>query len=101
MFKPHRKIHLNYTIIYRFSLVLMFFIFSASLSYWNTSSIRDNQEQVTKTHQIILDLEKLMSLAKDAETGQRGYVITGNDNYLEPYNHAIASIAPQIAHIKE
>ncbi|MGZ5084176.1 MAG: CHASE3 domain-containing protein, partial [Usitatibacter sp.] len=33
-------------------------------------------------------LEKVLSDAKDAETGQRGYLLTGNPRYLEPYDTA-------------
>lgn len=35
---------------------------------------------------------QLFSLLQDAETGERGFVITGNENYLEPYHHATRQI---------
>jgi len=34
-----------------------------------------------------------MSVVKDAETGQRGYLLTGNESYLEPFVSADASIS--------
>lgn len=37
------------------------------------------------TYEINIQLEKLMSALKDAETGQRGYIITRNNRYLAPY----------------
>ena len=43
-----------------------------------------------------VSLERIISLAKDAETGQRGYIITGEAAYLEPYNGAIATIDEQV-----
>ncbi len=36
-----------------------------------------------------LDLERLLTHLQDAETGQRGYILTGKDEYLEPYSQAI------------
>ncbi len=37
-------------------------------------------------------LNALLSLLKDAETGQRGYLLTGDERYLEPYEDAIAAL---------
>jgi CHASE3 domain sensor protein len=37
-------------------------------------------------------LESSLSTLKDAETGQRGYLITGDETYLQPYNEGIAGI---------
>jgi signal transduction histidine kinase len=39
-----------------------------------------------------LHLERFMSLLKDLETGQRGFVITGRDEYLEPYRAAVMGL---------
>lgn len=44
------------------------------------------------THQEIESLERVISAFKDAETGQRGFILTGDDRYLEPYNSAIIDI---------
>jgi signal transduction histidine kinase len=38
---------------------------------------------------------------KDAETGQRGYIITGRDDYLQPYQEATAQINDQIAELRQ
>jgi methyl-accepting chemotaxis protein len=38
-----------------------------------------------KSYQVELETQRLLSNVKDAETGQRGFVITGSDSYLEPY----------------
>ena len=45
-------------------------------------------ERVTHTLQVIEQLETLQSNTKDAETGQRGYLLTGEERYLEPYTTA-------------
>src|SRR4051812_27240021 len=37
-------------------------------------------------------LQSLLINLDDAETGTRGYVITGNESYLQPYNNALKQI---------
>src|SRR5262249_20608491 len=41
-------------------------------------------------------LEEALSLLKDAETGQRGFLITGEEGYLKPYDDAVAALGPQL-----
>ncbi|WP_395820531.1 CHASE3 domain-containing protein [Archangium minus] len=43
---------------------------------------------VAHSHQVINGLERVLSSAKDAETGHRGYILTGNESYLAPYIEA-------------
>src|SRR5215831_11869573 len=40
-------------------------------------------------------IQRLVSLLKDAESGQRGYLITGDVRYLEPYHAALPDIAAE------
>ena len=46
----------------------------------------------THTYQVIHELGELLSSLKDAETGQRGFIITGAPQYLEPYRASLAKI---------
>ena len=48
----------------------------------------ENAFQVAHTHQVLEDLEGRHVPAKDAETGQRGFLLTRKDPYLEPYDNA-------------
>lgn len=47
---------------------------------------------VEHTHTVLTNLESVVSLLKDAETGARGYVITGEERYLDPYVKALNEI---------
>lgn len=51
---------------------------------------------VQHTWQVILQVEKAMSSAKDAETGHRGYLITGDEAYLQPYHAALAELPVEL-----
>ncbi|MGX8008142.1 CHASE3 domain-containing protein [Mesorhizobium sp. ORM8.1] len=46
-------------------------------------------------------LSGLLSLAQDAETGQRGYLLTGEKSYLQPYEHAVETLPALLARIDE
>ena len=54
--------------------------------YQNASRIR------TRTHQILTLLERLTSTIRDAESGQRGFLLTGKTSYLGYYESALTSI---------
>lgn len=43
---------------------------------------------VSHTDSVLIEREKLLSALKDAETGARGYVLTGRPEFLEPFNDA-------------
>ncbi|MFC3711116.1 PAS domain S-box protein [Sphingoaurantiacus capsulatus] len=58
-----------------------------------------SSEAVESSYQQIVAAEKLLSLAQDIETGQRGYLITGNPEFLRPYAEASASIGTQLTRL--
>lgn len=43
-----------------------------------------------------LNLQSVLSLLTDAETGQRGYLLTGRDSYLAPYRNALLRVPPTL-----
>jgi PAS domain S-box-containing protein len=58
----------------------------------------ENQNWVTHTHQVLFELSQTELLISDAETGQRGFLYTGDSKYLVSYESAILRVEP---HIKE
>jgi methyl-accepting chemotaxis protein len=83
-----------------FSLAGLVIVVIAAVSYQNTADLIDNNGSVEHTYQVRENLATLLSELKDAETGQRGYLITGNDTYLEPYNSAIQDIYGTLAAVQ-
>lgn len=71
------------------------------LTYRNTRQLQEDAAWVAHTHEVRTCLQNLLSLAVDAETGQRGYVITGEQRYLEPYHTATAALDQQLARGRE
>jgi methyl-accepting chemotaxis protein len=80
-----------------FGLSALTLVVVAVVSYRNANLLIENDALVERSHQIRLQLADLLSELKDAETGQRGYVITGDDNYLEPYKRALTGIDVTLA----
>jgi len=52
----------------------------------------DFNDAVEKGQRIRLAANETMTLSVDAETGQRGFLLTGQPQYLEPYNNAMARL---------
>jgi CHASE3 domain sensor protein len=75
-----------------FSLTLVILLVIGVVSYRNTTSFIETAHRVEHTHEVMTILERVFSLLKDAQRGSRGYVITGEEDYLEPYQEAIEKI---------
>jgi PAS domain S-box-containing protein len=69
--------------------------------YISTQSLIKNSDLVIHTHEVMEDLETVLSLLKDAESGQRGFVLTGQDQYLNPYHHIAGRIKERLATVTE
>ena len=72
-------------LLYGLGTALILLFFSSFASYFSIKTLIDNSQMVRKSNQIIKDLDNVFSLVKDAETGQRGYLLTGDQVFLEPY----------------
>jgi PAS domain S-box-containing protein len=72
-------------------VVLILFAMGFS-SYWQWIQIRDTRAQALHDRELLTITDQLISQVKDAETGQRGYLLTGSEEYLAPYTKAIALI---------
>lgn len=58
-------------------------------------SLLDANQSVEQSFALITATQAMFSSLQDVETGQRGYVLTGTDSYLEPYERARARLANQ------
>jgi signal transduction histidine kinase len=60
-------------------------------AWWALQSVRTlatNADSLAHSWQVVHQVERVLGSAVNAETGERGYLITGMDNYLEPYTTA-------------
>ena len=69
-------------------------------SYLLIRMLLADRAPVEHTHRVLDDLSGLQSLLQDAERGQRGYVITGDDSYLRPYDQAVPQIGQTLSQLR-
>jgi CheY-like chemotaxis protein/CHASE3 domain sensor protein len=75
-----------------FMAAVVAIVLVAGLSYGALHGSLDSARRVTHTLEVSEQLQALLSTLQDAETGQRGFVLTGDENYLEPYTNAKAAL---------
>jgi signal transduction histidine kinase/CheY-like chemotaxis protein len=68
----------------------------AAISWWHLTELMAEGRMLTSVRD---DTDGILKSLLDAETGTRGYVITGNTNYLEPFFLATNNITPQFDHL--
>ncbi|MHC5598082.1 MAG: response regulator [Nostoc sp.] len=84
-----------------FGLALAILVLIGTISYQSTQALIDTSKKLDNTQLTINNLQELLSNIKDAETGQRGYILTKQDAYLKPYQKAIAKLAPEIKELRK
>jgi CheY-like chemotaxis protein/CHASE3 domain sensor protein len=94
-----RALGLDPVVAFSLAGAIVFFLISGALAYFNLQSLRDNNLKIVHSHEVIIALDELLSSTQDAETGQRGYLLTNNARYLEPYNSALLVIPPRLDEI--
>lgn len=85
-----RKIGAGFTLAVVTSLII------AIVAFRNTRALIDTARLVDHTHEMLYRLEHILSSSKDVQSGERGYVITGLESYLEPYNEAVARLDDEV-----
>ena len=68
-----------------FGVSLLILILTSVASYVSIESLLKSSDLVDQSNQVIQKLEYTLTVMKDAETGQRGYLLTGYDEFLEPF----------------
>jgi methyl-accepting chemotaxis protein len=74
-----------------FGLVIVIFVIVGGLSYQSFNRQSEDARWVAHTHEVIAALAELLTNLIDAETGQRGFIITGEESYLAPYTRGAAA----------
>jgi PAS domain S-box-containing protein len=72
-----------------FAIALASLALIGAVAYYSIVRAREDSTWVTRTHDVVNGLESLLATLSDAESGQRGYIITGDESYLEPYTRAV------------
>ncbi len=96
-----RGLGLDPVVAFSLAGAIVFFLISGTFAYINLKTLRENTEAIVHSHEVIITLDELLSSTQDAETGQRGFLLTNNERYLDPYNAALDTIPAKIQEIGE
>lgn len=86
---PRRGIVRRFAIIASMTLVLV----AVAASLYMVRTVDSQLADIAKTYEIRRQARELMLAVVDAETGQRGYLITRDAAYLDPYNVAVGNLS--------
>ena len=82
-------------------IVLILLAATTIISYDNSRELIESANWIVHTEEVKVTLEEILVRLIDAETGQRGFIITGEEHYLEPYNIALLEIDGKIEYLRE
>lgn len=80
---------------------MLILVVISAFSYYTIKNLLESRELVGHSNLIILKLEKSISLMKDAETGQRGFLLTDREEFLQPYQGAYQKAAALIKDVQQ
>ncbi|KXX70921.1 CHASE3 domain-containing protein [Flammeovirga sp. SJP92] len=103
MAKTQNSNSLNITtqILIGFAIVTISVIVSIYISHINSNKIIKSADWVVHTQEVLTQLGNIEALLVDLETGQRGYLITGKLEYLEPFINSKKVIYQELTSIRE
>ncbi len=94
------KFTLQTKILGGFIVCCMTLIIVAITSFRNSKKFIDANEWVNHTHEVLYELGQILISSLEAETGARGFVITGKEEYLAPFISSRNSLTTQINEVK-
>lgn len=75
-----------------FSVSSILLIASLIASFFSTQKLISNSKLVNHTNEVLIEAENIISYIKDAETGQRGFIITLDEIFLQPYTGSYSKV---------
>ncbi|HEX6773002.1 MAG TPA: CHASE3 domain-containing protein [Acidobacteriaceae bacterium] len=72
-------------------------------AWWAIQAVRtvaDNAYQLAHSWQVVHQVERVLASAVDAETGERGFLISGQDSYVEPFIAAQRDLPSELDHLQ-
>ncbi|WP_033339615.1 methyl-accepting chemotaxis protein [Catenuloplanes japonicus] len=84
-----------------FAVPLVVLCIVGTLAYRNTDTLETTSGWVSHTYQVMNAIDQVSDALQNAETGQRGFLITGQDAYLEPYTKAKDAVSGTIDTVAE
>ncbi len=94
------KITIGKKILTGFILCSILLLVVASISVKNSERLIDTNKLVNHSYEVLYEFEQILVNCTDAETGERGFIITGDKDYLEPFNNSRSRLLEDIDKVK-
>jgi signal transduction histidine kinase/DNA-binding response OmpR family regulator len=91
----------THKIIALFAGAALLVALGVAVSFWAFRQIEEAAEMRKHTYGVLNRADDLLSAMKDAETGQRGYLVTGDEAFLEPYLKVRDSFIGQLKELRQ
>jgi PAS domain S-box-containing protein len=83
-----------------FAIALLLIALVGFIAFQNSRNFIETNQLVIHTREVRQELETTLSTILDAETGQRGYLLTSDEGYLDPYTLAVATIDEHVERLR-
>jgi len=100
-FVPVRPMTFKSKIIAGFGTALVILTGVEVLSFRSMVQNGEDRAWVTHTYLVLQKLDAVLANNVDVETGQRGYILTGEELYLEPYNEGLKRVQENLKELRE
>ncbi len=97
----HRTLGLDPAVVIALVSAIVFFVASSFVAYLNLLELQRGSDGIVRSHEVIVAVDELLSQTQNAETGQRGFLLTNNETYLQPYKTALQAIPEKLAELAE
>jgi len=92
---------LNRKILIGFIVCSLILLGVAFFSFKNSEKFIASNALVDQTNKVLYEVSQILTAVTDAETGNRGFIITGDDVYLETFTNAERTIGEHLDKVKE
>lgn len=95
IFSITKKVIIGFALALLLMMIVGVVSYSSTVHLINVSNLRQNSQNVLER------LNVLLSTVTDAETGERGYIITGDEAFLEPFDNALKTVDRRIKDVQD
>jgi PAS domain S-box-containing protein len=83
-----------------YAVAIAALIINAAFTFWNLSTVQATWDTLASGREFVRGIDSTLSDLRDAEAGQRGYLLTGDESYLVPYTRSHADILASIDRLR-
>ncbi len=96
-----KNLKLSTKILGGFAITLVLFTVLGVISWNSIETLGNASNQVDHTHVVMAEADEILASAVDMETGMRGYLLAGKEDFLNPYTQGYSRFGQQVGKLKQ